>query len=212
MIVRQSTPSKSIKNSPKSIKNPSKIHQKSINNHQNPPKSIKNNPTSINQSRYSKVHHNPSRSSKIHKSQSTIHHNPATSTKIDQNLPKSITIQQTPWNDPSTSRNQQQHQNFNIIQSVNPSVNPSQFPAGHPSHPFSVRRRCWNALKLWLARFFQRLSHQDPWVFQRFFRFTFSLQPIWSHPKSSFFFWDERKGFTLKGEQTYMNVPSRILP
>jgi hypothetical protein len=26
------------------------------------------------------------------------------------------------------------------------------------------------------------------------------------------FFWDERKGFTLKGEQTYMNVPSRILP
>jgi hypothetical protein len=56
------------------------------------------------------------------------------------------------------------------------------------------------------------LSHQDPWVFQRFFRFTFSLQPIWSHPKSSFFFWDERKGFTLKGEQTYMNVPSRILP
>jgi hypothetical protein len=43
------------------------------------------------------------------------------------------------------------------------------------------------------------LSHQDPWVFQRFFRFTFSLQPIWSHPKSSVFFLGWTEGIYIEG-------------
>ena len=97
MIIRQSTPSKSIKNSPKPIKNPpktTKIHQKQSNIHQSITiqqsssqsiKILQNPQESIN---------NPSQPSNIHQNwpkSTKIHNNPANSMKWSINILKSTT-------------------------------------------------------------------------------------------------------------------------